>query len=556
VLHELGGEAAASLAAANADGDTPAHSAAWNGHEGCLRVLHELLRVMIDPQLAMLAGSFASTSQSSARNDLVEELRAQRSLSWTQGTKPFDLVDPTTGHSSPATLAAERGHADCFRYLAEIGGAAAFREHLRGRESLIDSQFPCLLTDPALLDLGTKRGWVNAQLRRKVQAAGSDAAIELIVHRNDMLQGLCDALGVHETSGQVDAQARGVHVTFHGEAAVGDGLRREWFGATTKEITDPNRGLFISLDGGRTFQPSPESGAHAPDHLAHFALLGRIAGMALHHREPLDVSWSAGFLKAVLGYSIMVDDVALVDTDICTSMRRMRELSAEDLQGMELTFALDSEVGQQLFVVDAHKRQRVSIELKQNGVNISVTPENLEEYLQLKAEHHLIGSIREQVNAMRQGLSVFLDDALMIKLRACCTVAEFQLMLCGAPGIDVDDWQASTEYRGGYSAGSDQVKWFWAEVHGMTPEERGQLLFFCTGSARAPATGFANLMGYSGQQRRFSIERDDRGTERPPTAATCFNMLKLPPYASAETLAAKLRLSFWAEGFHEGAVAT
>ena len=89
----------------------------------------------------------------------------------------------------------------------------------------------------------------------------------------------------------------------------------------------------------------------------------------------------------------------------------------------------------------------------------------------------------------------------------------------------------------------------------MTPEERGQLLFFCTGSARVPATGFANLMGYSGQQQRFTIECDDRGTEIPPTAATCFNTLKLPPYASAETLAAKLRLIFWSQGFHEGAVA-
>ena len=89
----------------------------------------------------------------------------------------------------------------------------------------------------------------------------------------------------------------------------------------------------------------------------------------------------------------------------------------------------------------------------------------------------------------------------------------------------------------------------------MTPEEQGQLLFFCTGSARSPATGFANLMGYQGQQQRFTIECDDRGVERLPTAATCFNMLKLPPYASAPMLAAKLRLTFWAEGFHEGAVA-
>ena len=342
---------------------------------------------------------------------------------------------------------------------------------------------------------------------------------------------------------------------FDGEAAEGDALRREWFGQTIKEMVDPNRGLFRSLDGGRTLQPNPEAGDHAPDHLAHFALIGRIAGMALHHRESLDVSWSAAFLKAVLGYPITVDDLASVDPERCDNLRKMRGYSVEDLEQCGLTFEHDTEMGQQDFVVDASKRQQVSIELKPDGANIEVTLDNLEEYLQLYADHHLIGAIREQVNAVRQGLGVFLDDALMAKLRACFTVAEFQLLLCGAPEIDVDDWQASAEYRGGYSAGSDQVKWFWAEVRGMTPEEQGQLLFFCTGSARSPATGFANLMGYQGQQQRFTIECDDRGVERLPTAAACFNMLKLPPYASAPMLAAKLRLTFWAEGFHEGAVA-
>ena len=42
MLHELGGDAAASLAVADTVGDTPAHDAAGEGHEGCLRVLHEL----------------------------------------------------------------------------------------------------------------------------------------------------------------------------------------------------------------------------------------------------------------------------------------------------------------------------------------------------------------------------------------------------------------------------------------------------------------------------------------------------------------------------------
>ena len=106
VLHELGGGAAASLAAASADGLTPAHLAAAKGHESCLRVLHELLCMMIDSQLAMLAGSFAGT----ARDGLIQELRARRSLAWTQGTKPFDHVEMTRQPSlfSAAAMATHR----------------------------------------------------------------------------------------------------------------------------------------------------------------------------------------------------------------------------------------------------------------------------------------------------------------------------------------------------------------------------------------------------------------------------------------------------------------
>ena len=37
--------------------------------------------------------------------------------------------------------------------------------------------------------------------------------------------------------------------------------------------------------------------------------------------------------------------------------------------------------------------------------------------------------------------------------------------------------------------------------------QRAQLLQFCTGSARAPATGFAELMGYGGNQQRFCLQR-------------------------------------------------
>jgi len=38
--------------------------------------------------------------------------------------------------------------------------------------------------------------------------------------------------------------------------------------------------------------------------------------------------------------------------------------------------------------------------------------------------------------AFRSGLTVFFDDELLATLRTCCTIADVQLLLCGAAEID------------------------------------------------------------------------------------------------------------------------
>lgn len=82
------------------------------------------------------------------------------------------------------------------------------------------------------------------------------------------------------------------------------------------------------------------------------------------------------------------------------------------------------------------------------------------------------------------------------------------------------------------------------------------MLDFCTGSAQAPATGFANLMGYGNNQQKFCLELLAGGPDRLPTAATCFNKLKMPRYTSEEQLRERLLLAISsAQGFDEGAVA-
>ena len=151
----------------------------------------------------------------------------------------------------------------------------------------------------------------------------------------------------------------------------------------------------------------------------------------------------------------------------------------------------------------------------------------------------------------------FVTAALQAKLRQCATAADMQLLMCGVHEIDVDDWQASAEHSGGFDASSRTVRWFWAAVRRMTNEERTALLLFCTGSARAPATGFAHLMGYSGQQQRFRLQRVEGSSERLPTAATCFNTIRLPDsYTDEAQLLGRLRRAMReAEGFDEGAAA-
>ncbi len=159
------------------------------------------------------------------------------------------------------------------------------------------------------------------------------------------------------------------------------------------------------------------------------------------------------------------------------------------------------------------------MELLEGGAEISVTEENKAEYVQLLVEHRVVGAIRPQITAFRNGLGVLVTAKLRATLRQCATAADVQLLMCGVQEIDVDDWQASAEYSGGFDASSRSVLWFWAAVRRMTNEERSKLLIFCTGSVRAPAIGFARLMGYSGKQQEFRLERVEGSSERLPTAS-------------------------------------
>ena len=56
---------------------------------------------------------------------------------------------------------------------------------------------------------------------------------------------------------------------------------------------------------------------------------------------------------------------------------------------------------------------------------------------------------------------------------------ELELLLCGVPVIDVDEWERHTVYKGRYNNQHQVVKWFWEAVREWS-QVRISREFFCS----------------------------------------------------------------------------
>jgi E3 ubiquitin-protein ligase HUWE1 len=98
-------------------------------------------------------------------------------------------------------------------------------------------------------------------------------------------------------------QAR-LNVTFMGEEGVdAGGVSREWYLILSREIFNPNYGLFIPSADSSTFQPSPTSAVN-PDHLQYFKFVGRVIGKAIADGQLLDAFFTRSFYKHMLNIPV------------------------------------------------------------------------------------------------------------------------------------------------------------------------------------------------------------------------------------------------------------
>jgi len=323
---------------------------------------------------------------------------------------------------------------------------------------------------------------------------------------------------------------------FIGEMGIdAGGLAREWFQLVTEEIFDPDMGLWQSSSANQMcMEVNPASEYCCEDHLIYYRFLGRVMGKALFDRQ-LVAGHMVGYIyKHILGWPVTFGDLAMVDDEYYNNLKKLQTMatSGEDLSMLCLDFTTTQDI----------MGVKEEIELIPNGAKIEVDNDNFPEYLEACLKYRMLDRVKPQLNELLLGFFDVIPEPLL-------TIFDFQeleLLMCGLPDIDLEDWKEHTEYSGecDYVGGDHQVCiWFWEVVGEFDRETKARLLQFVTGTSGVPSRGFGFLQGNDGNVRKFTIHGVGVNVCLYPRAHTCFNRIDLPMYETRQDLKEKLKLA-------------
>lgn len=126
----------------------------------------------------------------------------------------------------------------------------------------------------------------------------------------------------------------------------------------------PLLALFKPSADGVTVQPNPDSYIN-PDHLSFFRFAGRVMGLALFHRQVLEVYFTRSFYKHILGKPVSYEDVESINPQYHKSLQWILDNDITEL-GLELTFSMQDDLFGQVSL----------IQLKPDGGDMPVTQAN------------------------------------------------------------------------------------------------------------------------------------------------------------------------------------
>ena len=220
-------------------------------------------------------------------------------------------------------------------------------------------------------------------------------------------------------------------------------------------------------------------------------------GKAIFDRHLVKGHMVKHLYKHILGYPVMMNDLKDIDEEYYNSLKQLKDMGS-DIECSTFDFTQTEETMGAMNVV----------EMIPNGEKIDVTEANLPEYIEACLKYKLLDRYKAQLNELLMGFFDVIPEPLL-------TIFDFQeleLLMCGMPVIDMDDWMKNTIYAQEFAKDGANHKvciWFWEVVGEYDHEMKARLLQFVTGTSGVPAGGFSMLQGIGspdgGTVRKFTI---------------------------------------------------
>ncbi|KAM1194951.1 hypothetical protein ACFX13_022035 [Malus domestica] len=328
-----------------------------------------------------------------------------------------------------------------------------------------------------------------------------------------------------------------IRVTFVNEFGVeeagidGGGIFKDFMENITQAAFDVQYGLFKETSDHLLY-PSPGSGMIHEQHLRFFHFLGILLAKAMFEGILVDIPFATFFLSKLKQKYNYLNDLPSLDPELYRHLIFLKRYKG-DISELELYFVIvNNEYGEQ-----------TEEELLPGGKNLRVTNENVITFIHLVANHRLNFQIRQQSSHFLRGFQQLIPKDWIDMFNE----HELQLLISGSlDSLDVDDLRMHTNYVGGYHSEHYVIDMFWEVLKSFSLENQKKFLKFVTGCSRGPLLGFKHL------EPLFCIQRAggngaEGALDRLPTAATCMNLLKLPPYRSKEQLESKLMYAISAD---------
>jgi len=270
-----------------------------------------------------------------------------------------------------------------------------------------------------------------------------------------------------------------------------------------------------------------------------FRVIGQFVAKAMLDSRIIDLSLNKIFLKLVLGEDVplTIDSLRRVDPDLATSLAHIQSYAVTKSQNEKLRkkLAMVEDVNVEDLALD-FTIPGYDIELIPGGRDVSVTSENVEQYI-----HDVIDAIigkgaHLQAKAFREGFS----KVFPISDLQAFTSDELVMLFGNAD----EDWSLETLSEAvkadhGFNVESRAIRDLLEVMSEYDASTKRSFLQFITGSPKLPIGGFRGLnppLTVVRKPHEAPLTADDYL----PSVMTCVNYLKLPEYSSKAVMREKL----------------